>query len=233
MEGPVPVVDPPWSTALDDRIGRVTSEPARHLHNQADDSRHQAVHQLYAVPVYAAVPGRATMNELVAQRVQPLEHVQRVHAADRGVRPCFGLLEALLSVMLGDQPLVGFPDGGKHVRVVDQQPDRARILIPQDAVEEPPCIDLDQAAKQVREVLLFRKRPAVEDLVRTGGVERGPQEDESGIGVGVFLLGALQPAQFPVRAQGQRRRSLQYEYWNDGLPITKTFRSSSQASSGR
>ena len=193
------------------RITSLPPNPFRPLHHQPDHRRDQLPQQvrplLHLAAVDAAVPGGAAVDDLVAQRVEAVEHdaehLERVLLAQRVVGRGPAPLEARLPVLRARPAIVEIPERLVHVAVVDQHPHRGREFPPQQLVEPLLLVALDQPTEEGPEQALLGEVLPVVDLIGIGRVEGDPQEHEASIIVLRLLLGALEPAQGAVDAQGE------------------------------
>ena len=103
------------------------------VHHQINEDGHEkgedrgAVADLSAVD--ATVPGRATMDELIAQYVKPIEN-EAEYALGISALDCLrestrGGLEAFLPIVESSDPVVVLPERIEDVAVVHQQPHRS------------------------------------------------------------------------------------------------------------
>lgn len=148
------------------------------------------------------------MEELVAQHVEAVgqdhEHGEGVLLRERAVGGEAAAPEVPAPRVLVEAAGLVLPETVEHKLVVQQQPGGARVGRPDERVDQPVPVGVDDALQEFLEEPPLRVGAAVRDFVGIGRVEGDSQEDEAGVRVLLLGLGALQPAERPVRAHGQR-----------------------------
>src|SRR3546814_8988023 len=108
-----------------------------------DEVRQQATGQAGAIPdlgaIDIAVPCRATMHQLVAQHIKPVEQDReypgRVMIAPCGAYRCTRPLEPVSPVGIAGRTLVMLPKGMEDIAVCEQHPDFLREELPDPVVD--------------------------------------------------------------------------------------------------
>ena len=189
-----------------DRVERPPPIFVRIVHHDIDEHGHKegqdggTVTHLFTVD--AAVPGRASMNELIAEHIQPLEHeaedahgipdLQGLHEAT------LGGLEPLRPVLEASDSVVMLPERVEYELVPEEYPDGPGEILPDGIVDPLPAIKRDRLSKKVGERFPFaRYNPPELFLVRICGIEGDPQEDEARIVV-FRRFGSPDPTDRPV-----------------------------------
>lgn len=180
------------------------------IHHDFDQHRHDirqnggAIAQLVAV--YRTIPGRATVQELVSQRVESRKHdtQHRAHvlAGHGGVGRSVRFPEPIFPVGVVGQPVLVVPVGLEDVLIVQENPNGARIPAPDQLGQARLGVERGQPVEKTGKPLRLDHalRP---DVGRIGRVEGHPEKDEAPIRV-IAPLGPVQPAQRPMDAQGQK-----------------------------
>ena len=160
------------------------------------------------------------MHQLVAQRVQAHEHLVQ-HPL--GILLRQRAMHALARVVERLAPMVGraaiaarvvqrIPKGLEHVLVIEQYANGAGEHLPHQRGQGLGLVQRAYVGHEVAKRLPLRRAAAraLAQVLRIGRVEGDPQTDEGHVVVISCRLGALQPAQCAVHAQGEGGALLGY-----------------------
>src|SRR5690606_38122618 len=163
---------------------------------------HELAEQIGAVAhllaVHGAVPGRPPMNELIAHRIQAVEDFSQeqcgVAAAQGKMRTPLAALETFFPILLRDSAGLPVPETLEHIRRIEQYPDAAGELAPDEVVDTFLFVEITQFGQETPERGLFGEPGVIFYFGGVRRVESDPEKDETPVHV-VGQRGALPPAE--------------------------------------
>ena len=156
--------------------------------------------------VHTTVPGRPSVNELIAQNIEPVEDEAQdacTIACLEGLREGAGRgLEAILPILEPVNPIVVLPKGIEDIPVFHEHPNRAGKSLPQRLVDALVFIKSDQSPEIIYKGCAFPWGYRLKFLlVGIGGVERNPEENEARIVILAAGLCTTYPTDCAMGAQ--------------------------------
>ena len=191
-----------------DGIDGVAPQRVRVVHHQCDDHGNEFAQQTSAITQLVAVdlatPRRTTVDQLIAQRVEAIEHDReqrgRIAAGECGLRRLLRAGEPIPPLLFTDPATLELPKQMKNVGVVEQRADAAGELLPDQVVNALAGVEIAEFLEKSCERDLVGRAVTVVKFLRVSSIEGDPQKDEFAVHI-LRLLGAMQPAQGPVDAQ--------------------------------
>lgn len=177
----------------------------RVVHHQVNEDREQASEQRRPIPhlvaIDVAVPGRASMHELIAQDVKPIkedrENPGGVMLAQGMIDRSPAPLKLLLPIRIARDTILVLPERVIDIAIVQKQSDFLAEPLPDGIVDAVMGVKLHQGReKRLKEAALALRRSAAGgcfDIAGIGRVEANPEKDEADIMVSILNFGSSKP----------------------------------------